>query len=158
MNLNLLSIQPKKIDTLFTGKVGPNLALISFPFKDLMLGNVPTRHFYSPCETKTTLLHLSPTSSKVKSNMQSTVTLVVDRSLVQVMICTFVTILKLINQKAILDTHINFLLAMSMAVNKQRTFLLVNTRSLRQKLKSSTEKYHSLLTSRRKIFLIEFSK
>ena len=29
-----------------------------------MLGNVPTRHFYSPCETKTTLLHLSPTSCK----------------------------------------------------------------------------------------------
>ena len=117
------------MNTLFTGKVGPDLALISFPFKDMVIGNVPTRHFYSPCETKTTLLHLSPTSSKVRSNMQSAVTLVVDQPLVQVMICTFVRILKLINQKALLDAHINFLLAMSMAVNKQRTFLPVKTSS-----------------------------
>ena len=63
-----------------------------------LLGNVPTGHFYSPCETKTTLLHLSPTSSEVRSNMQSVVALVVDRSLEEVMICSFVTILKLINQ------------------------------------------------------------
>ena len=62
--------------------------------------------------------------------MQSAVTLVVDQPLVEVLICTFVTILKLINHHAaILDTHINFPLVMSMAVNKQRTFLLVSTRS-----------------------------
>jgi hypothetical protein len=61
--------------------------------------------------------------------MQSTVTLVMDQPLVEVMICVFVTILKLINHGAILDTHINFLLVMFMAVNKQRTFLLVSTNS-----------------------------
>jgi hypothetical protein len=91
--------------------------------------NVPTRHFYSPYATKTTLLHLLPTSSKVRSSMQSAVTLVMDQSLVEVMIWVFITILKLINHTAILDTHINFPLVMSMAVNKQRTFLLVSTNS-----------------------------
>jgi hypothetical protein len=101
-----------------------------FNFKEIILGNVPTRHFYSPYATKTTLLHLLPTSSKVGSSMQSTVTLLMDRSLVEVMICVFVTILKLIgNQRAILGAHINFPLVMSMAVNKQRTFLLVSTNS-----------------------------
>jgi hypothetical protein len=93
-------------------------------------GSIPTRHFYSPYGTKTTLLHLLPTSSKVRSSMQSTVALIMDQPLLQVMICTFVTILKLINHHtAILETHINFLLVMSMAVNKQRTFLLVSTSS-----------------------------
>jgi hypothetical protein len=89
--------------------------------------NIPTRHFYSPYATKTTLLHLLPTSSKVRSSMQSSVTLVMDQPLVEGMICTFLTILKLINHTAILDTHINFPLVMSMAVNKQTTFLLVST-------------------------------
>jgi hypothetical protein len=91
--------------------------------------NIPTRHFYSPYATKTTLLHLLPTSSKVGSSMQSTVTLVMDRALVELMICVFVTILKLINHSAILDSHINFPLVMSIAVNKQRIFLLVSTDS-----------------------------
>ena len=60
--------------------------------------------------------------------MQSTVTLLMDQSLVEVMICVFVTILKLIsNHTAILDTHINLPLVMSITVNKQRTFLLVST-------------------------------
>jgi hypothetical protein len=100
-----------------------------FNFKVVLI-NAPTHRFYSPCETKTTLLHLSPTSSKVRRSMQSTVTLVMDQSLVEVMICAFVTILKLINHHtALLETHINFPLVMSMAVNKQRTFLLVRTRS-----------------------------
>ena len=99
-----------------------------FNFKEVVI-NVPTRHIYSPCETKTTLLHLSPTSSQVRRSMQSSVTLVMDQPLVTVVICTFVTILKLINHAAILDIHINFLLVMSMAVNKQRTFLLVSTSS-----------------------------
>jgi hypothetical protein len=89
--------------------------------------NIPTRHFYSPYATKTTLLHLLPTSSKVRSRKQSTVRLVMDQSLVEVMIWSFVTILKLVNHGAILETHINFPLVMSMAVNKQRTFLLVST-------------------------------
>jgi hypothetical protein len=63
--------------------------------------------------------------------MQSTVTLVVDHALVvEVMICAFVTILKLIsNHPAILESHTNFLLVMSIKVNKQRTFLLVSTNS-----------------------------
>ena len=62
--------------------------------------------------------------------MQSTVTQLMGQSLVQeVMICAFVTILKLINHGAILEAHINFPLVMSMAVNKQRTFLLVSTSS-----------------------------
>jgi hypothetical protein len=60
--------------------------------------------------------------------MQSTVSLVMDQSLVKVMICVFVTILKLIsNHTAILYTHINLPLVMSITVNKQRTFLLVST-------------------------------
>ena len=43
-------------------------------------------------------------------------------------ICAFVTILiKLVNRTAILEAHINFPLVMSMAVNKQRIFLLVST-------------------------------
>jgi hypothetical protein len=50
-----------------------------------------------------------------------------DQSLVEVMICVFVTILKLVNHGAILDTHINLPLVMSAAVNKQGTFLLVST-------------------------------
>jgi hypothetical protein len=91
--------------------------------------NIPTRHFYFPYATKTTLLRLLPTSMKVWSRMQSAVTLVMDQPLVEVMICVFVTILKLINHGAILDTHINFLLVMSIKVNKQRTFLLVSTNS-----------------------------
>jgi hypothetical protein len=58
--------------------------------------------------------------------MQSTATLVMDQPLAQVMICTFVTILKLIsNHTAILEAHINFFLA----VNKLRTFLLVSSNS-----------------------------
>ena len=99
-----------------------------FNFKEKVLINVPTLHFYSPCETMTTLPHLSPTSSKVKSSMQSAVGIVMDQSLVEVMICAFVTILKVINHHtAILETHINFLLVMSMAVNGQKTSLLVST-------------------------------
>jgi hypothetical protein len=89
--------------------------------------NVPTRHFYFPYATKTTLLRLLPTASKVWSSMQSTVTLFMDQSLVEVMIWSFVAILKLINPTATPDSHINFPLVMSMAVNKQRTFLLVST-------------------------------
>jgi hypothetical protein len=91
--------------------------------------NIPTRHFYSPYATKTTLLHLLPTSSKVRSSRQYAVTLVMDQFLVEVMICVFVAILKLINHGAILETHINFSLVLSIAVNKQRTFLLVSTNS-----------------------------
>jgi hypothetical protein len=91
--------------------------------------NVPTRHFYSPCATKTTLLRLLPTSSKVRSSVQYAVCLVMDQPLVEVMICVFVTILKLINHGAILETHINFSLVMSMEVNKHGTFLLVSTNS-----------------------------
>ena len=71
--------------------------------------NIPTRHSCSLCGTKTTFLHLLRTSSKVRSSMQSTVTLVVDQALVKVMICVFVTILKLVNHTAILVTLINFL-------------------------------------------------
>ena len=113
-----------------------------------MVINVPTRHFYSPCETKTTLLHLSPTSSKVRSRMQSTVSMVMDQPLVEVMICTFVTILKICNHHtANSDILINFLLVLSMAVKKQRTFLLVSTNSKRQKLKSSIENCLCLLPS-----------
>ncbi len=94
----------------------------------MVVGNDPVRHFYSPCGTKTILLHLLPTSSKVGSRRQSSVALVVLHALVEVMICTFVTILKLISHHtAVLETHINFLLVMSMAVNKQTTFLLVST-------------------------------
>ena len=104
-----------------------NLCIRFVQFKDFGLRNIPTRHFYSPCETETTLLHLSPTSTKVRSSMQSTVTLVMDQSLV--VICAFITILELINHGVILDIHINFLLVMFMAVNKQRTFLLVSTSS-----------------------------
>ena len=106
------------------------LNFIHFFFKfKVVLTNVPTRHLYSHCKTKATLLHLSPTSSKVRSNMQSAVSLVMDQSLVAVMIYAFVTVLKLINHGAILEAHINLLLVMSMAVNKQRTFLLVSTSS-----------------------------
>ena len=101
---------------------------ILFNFKEAVI-NVPTRHFDSPCKTKATLLHLSPTSNKVGSTMQSAVTLVMDRSLAQGMICTFVTILELISHGAIWDTHIKFLLVIFMAVNKQRTFLFVSTSS-----------------------------
>jgi hypothetical protein len=61
--------------------------------------------------------------------MQSCVTLVMDQSLLEVMICAFLTILKLINHTAILERRTNFPLVMSMAVNKQRTFLLVSTNS-----------------------------
>jgi hypothetical protein len=103
--------------------------------------NIPTRHFYSPYATKTTLLHLLPTSSKVRSSRQyAAVTLVMDQFLVEVMICVFVAILKLINHGAILDAHTNFLLVMSIAVYEHRTFLLVSINSSRQKSKSSTEK------------------
>ena len=103
--------------------------LILFNFKDEVVIKVPTRHFYSPCETKTALLHLSPTSCMVSNRMQSTVTLVMDQFLVLVVICGFVTILKLINQPAILGALINFPLVTSMAVNKQTTFLLVSNSS-----------------------------
>ena len=54
---------------------------ILFNFKEVIIINVPTRHFYSPRETKKTLLHLSPTSSKVNSRVQSAVTLVMDQPL-----------------------------------------------------------------------------
>jgi hypothetical protein len=61
--------------------------------------------------------------------MQSTLPLVMDQSLVQVMIWSFVTILKLANHPATLDTYTNFPLVMSLEVNKQGTFLLVSTHS-----------------------------
>ena len=61
--------------------------------------------------------------------MQSTVALVLDQPLVEVVICAFISILKLINHSAILDTHMNSPLVTSVAVNKQRTFLLVSTSS-----------------------------
>jgi hypothetical protein len=77
-----------------------------FNLKEVVVVNVPTRHFYSLCGTKTTLLHLLPTSSKVRSIMQSTVTLVVDQPLEQILICGFMRMV--INQPAILDAHINF--------------------------------------------------
>ena len=103
-------------------------------------GYIPTRHFCSPYGAKTTLLHLLPASSEVRRSMQSTVTLVMDQALVEVLICAFVTILKLINHHtAGLVTLINFLLVMFMTLNKQRTFLLVSTSSKQQKLKSSIE-------------------
>ena len=98
-------------------------------------GNNPTRHFCFHCGTKTTLIRLLPTSNKIGSRMQSTVTMVMDHCLVEVMIYPFVTILKLINHTAILVTLINFLLVMFMKVNKQGTFLLVSTSSKQQKLK-----------------------
>jgi hypothetical protein len=91
--------------------------------------HVPTRHFYSPYATKTILLHLLPTSSKVRSSMQSSLTPIGDQSSLEVMICAFLTILMLINQTAILERRINFPLVMSMTVNKQITFLLVSTNS-----------------------------
>jgi hypothetical protein len=96
----------------------------------MVIINVPTRHLYSRYGTKTTLLHLLPTSSKVRSSMRSVAELVMGQPLVKVvLIFTLVTILKLVNHTAILDTHINFLLVMSMAVNKQRTFLPVSMNS-----------------------------
>jgi hypothetical protein len=74
------------------------------------------------------LPHSSP--NKVRNRVQSAVTLVVDQPLVEVMICTLETILNLINyHTAILDTHINFPLAMSVVVKEQRIFLLVSTSS-----------------------------
>ena len=91
--------------------------------------DVQTHHSYSPYEIKTVLLHLLPTSSKARSSMQSTVTPVMDQSLVEVMICCFVTVLNLIDRAAVLDTHINTPLVMSSAVNKQTAFLLVSTNS-----------------------------
>ena len=89
----------------------------------------PTLHSCSFSETKTVLLHLLQTPSKVMSSMQSSVALVMDQLLVVVVMCTFVTMLKLVNHPAILDIHINSPVIMSMAVNKQRTFLLVSTNS-----------------------------
>ena len=59
--------------------------------------------------------------------MQSTVPLAMDQPLVMVMICTFVIILMLVNHTANLDPHINSLLVMFLAANKQRTFLLAST-------------------------------
>ena len=110
----------------------------------MVITNLPTCHFCSPCATKTTLLHLLTTSSKIRSRMQSCVTLPMDQPLVQVMICTFVTILKLIrNHTAILEAHIHLPLVMSTAVNKQTTFSLVTTLFWQQKLKSSTEPFLS---------------
>ena len=92
-----------------------------------MIISIPPLHSYSPSETKMVLLHLLPTSSKVMSSVQSTAALVIDQPLVEVMICTFVTILiKLVNHTASLVTHINSPLIMSITVNKQRTFLLVS--------------------------------
>ena len=62
--------------------------------------------------------------------MQPTVTLVMDHALVQVVICAFVTtLIKFVKRTAILDTHINSPLVMSMVVEKQRNFLLVSTNS-----------------------------
>jgi hypothetical protein len=93
-----------------------------------VLVNVPTRHFYSPYATKTTLLHLLPTSSKVGSRRQSSVTMVMDQSLVEVsMICGFIVMV--INHAAVLEAHINFPLVMSKTVNKQIIFLLVSANS-----------------------------
>ena len=92
--------------------------------------DIHTLHSYSPYEIKTVLLHLLPTSSKVKSRMQSAVPVVMDQPLVEVMICTFVTILtKFANHTAVLDPHINSPLVMSTAVNRQTTFLLVSASS-----------------------------
>ena len=92
--------------------------------------------FHKHCDNKGStvvlmkaLLHLLPTSSKVRSSVQSSVSLVMDHTLVEVLICSFVTILKLSNHTANLETHINFPLVMSKTVNKQRTFLLVSTNS-----------------------------
>jgi hypothetical protein len=72
-----------------------------------------------------------------------------------VMICTFVTILKLIsNHSAILETHINLPLVMSVRVNKHTTFSLVSTNSWQQKLKSSTEPFLSYISINQAIALI----
>ncbi len=108
-----------------TGSVIILYSLILFNFKEVD-GNVPIRHFYSPCGTKTTLLHLSPTSSRMKSSMQSGVTLDTDHSLVEDMICASVTIRMLVIRTAILDVRINFLRTISLKVNKPGAFLLAN--------------------------------
>ena len=90
--------------------------------------------------------------------MQSCVTLPMDQPLVQVMICTFVTILKLIsNHTAILEAHIHLPLVMSVPVNKQTTFSLVSTISWQQKLKSSTEPFLSYCSINEDIALISNS-
>ena len=107
--------------------------------KVLAIINNQTRHSCSRCGTKTTFRHLLQTSSKITKTLQSTVTLFLDQSLVEVMICAFVTILKLNNHPAILVTLTNFLLVVFITVNKQITFLLVSICSKQQKLKSSIE-------------------
>ena len=62
--------------------------------------------------------------------MQSSVTLVMVQPLVEDMICIFVTILKLIvNHTASLDSHINFLMVMSMKLHEQRNSLRVSATS-----------------------------
>ena len=127
---------------------------ILFGFKGTIITNLPTRHFYSPYATETTSLHLLPRSSKIGSRLQSSAPLAMDQPLV-VMICTFVTILKLIsNHSAILETHINLPLVMSVRVNKHTTFSLVSTNSWQQKLKSSTEPFLSYISINQAIALI----
>ena len=51
------------------------------------------------------------------------------RSFVEVVICAYITIHMFVNQTAILETHINSPLVMSMVVSKQGTILLVSTNS-----------------------------
>ena len=90
-----------------------------------MDGNVRLRHFYSLCGIKKSLLRLLQALSKIRSRMQSGVTLVMDHSLEEVMICTFVTIHMLINHTVILHALIDFLRIILMNMTKPGTFLLV---------------------------------
>ena len=81
--------------------------------------------------------------------MQSTVAQVMDQPLVGVMICTCKTYLMLINHlPAILGTHINFHLVMSMvAAKKLGIFLLASPVFIQLTLKFSTENRHGKYSS-----------
>ena len=97
---------------------------------------VPTFHFCSHYETPTTCNHSNVPSLTVKMPTQSTVILCTEQHLVEVMICTSLTMPTLTEARIVtLATHTSHQLSISMALNKPSRCLLVASASHQQKLK-----------------------
>ena len=97
-------------------------------------------HFCFRYETQTTYNHLNVQSLTVKMATQSTVILLMEQHLVEVMIFTSVTTPTLTKTHiATLVTHINLHLDISITLNKPSHCLLEVIGSHQQKLKYFTE-------------------
>ena len=101
---------------------------------------LPTSHFCSHYETLTTCSHSNVPSFTIKIAGQSSVILRTEQYLVQVVICTSLTMPTLTKTHIVtLARHTNHQLGIGMALHKPDRCLLVATTSHQQKLKHFIE-------------------